>query len=101
MLPLIAVITYVENEKRSFNFNDLPKFIILFFVAISIANIFSLPVQIYNISELLSIIFINVGIFFIALQSKIERINNPKTFIYPILLWIIIVLISFVAVTSI
>lgn len=101
ILPLIALISYVENDKRSFNFNDLPKFIILFFLAISIANIFSLPVQIYNIFELLSIIFINVGIFFIALQSKIERINNPKTFIYPILLWIIIVLISFVAVTSI
>ena len=100
MLPLIALIAYVENEKRSVNFNDLPKFIILFFLAIVISNIFSLPAQIYDIFKMLSIMLINVGIFFIAVQSKIQKINNSTTLIYPILLWITVVLISFAVVTS-
>ena len=100
MLPLIALIAYVENEKRSVNFNDLPKFIILFFLVIVISNIFSLPAQIYDIFKMLSIMLINVGIFFIAVQSKIEKINNPTALIYPILLWITVVLISFAVVTS-
>ena len=100
MLPLIALIAYVENEKRSVNFNDLPKFIILFFLVIVISNIFSLPAQIYDIFKMLSIMLINVGIFFIAVQSKIEKINNPTTLIYPILLWITVLLISFAVVTS-
>ena len=100
MLPLIALIAYVENEKRSVNFNDLPKFIILFFLVIVISNIFSLPTQIYDIFKMLSIMLINVGIFFIAVQSKIQKINNSTTLIYPILLWITVVLISFAVVTS-
>ena len=99
MIPLIALIAYLENEKRSVTFNDLPKFIIWFFLVIAISNIFTLPIQIYDISKLLSIVFINIGIFFIALQSKIQQINNLDTLIYPILLWVIVVLISFLAVT--
>ena len=99
MIPLIALIAYLENEKRSVTFNDLPKFIIWFFLVIAISNIFTLPIQIYDISKLLSIVFINIGIFFIALQSKIQQINNLDTLIYPIVLWVIIVLISFLAVT--
>ena len=90
----------MENEKRSINYNDLPKFIILFFIVIIVSNIFSLPVQIYDISKLLSIVFINIGIFFIALQSEIKYINNSLSLIYPILLWLTAVLISFVTVTS-
>ena len=100
IVPLIALITFVENEKRSLNLKDLPIFIILFFVVIFISNIFTLPVQIYEISKLLSIVFINIGIFFIALQSKVEQINDSTSLIYPILLWLTIVLISFVVVTS-
>ena len=100
LVPLIALIAFMENEKGSLNIKDLPKFIILFFIAIVISNIFSLPAQIYEISKLLSIVFINIGIFFIALQSKVEQINNSTSLIYPILLWLTIVLISFVAVTS-
>ena len=73
---------------------------ILFFIVIVISNIFTLPGQIYEISKLLSIVFINIGIFFIALQSKVEQINDSTSLIYPILLWLTIVLISFVAVTS-
>tara|TARA_B100000900_G_scaffold415510_1_gene445667 strand:- start:324 stop:1235 length:912 start_codon:yes stop_codon:yes gene_type:complete len=98
--PIIAIIAFLENEKRSLNFNDLPKFIFLFFVAIAISNIFSLPAKTYEILKLLSITFINIGIFFVALQSRIEKINNITSLIYPISLWLIVVLISFVAVTS-
>ncbi len=101
IVPLIALIAFMENEKRSLNLKDLPKFIILFFIVIVISNIFTLPGQIYEISKLLSIVFINIGIFFIALQSKVEQINDSTSLIYPILLWLTIVLISFVVVTSI
>ena len=101
LVPLIALIALMENEKKSVNYNDLPKFIILFFIVIIISNIFSLPVQIFDISKLLSIVFINIGIFFIALQSEIKHINNSSSLIYPILLWLTVVLISFVTVTSI
>ena len=100
IVPLIALITFIENEKRSLNLKDLPIFIILFFIVIFISNIFTLPGQIYEISKLLSIVFINIGIFFIALQSKAEQINNSTSLIYPIFLWLTIVLISFVVVTS-
>ena len=100
IVPLIALIAFMENEKRSLNLKDLPKFIILFFIVIVISNIFTLPGQIYEISKLLSIVFINIGIFFIALQSKVEQINDSTSLIYPILLWVTIVLISFVVVTS-
>lgn len=101
LVPLIALIALMENEKKSVNYNDLPKFIILFFIVIFVSNIFSLPVQIFDISKLLSIVFINIGIFFIALQSEIKHINNSSSLIYPILLWLTVVLISFVTVTSI
>ena len=100
IVPLIALIAFIENEKRSLSFSDLPKFIILFFIVIAISNIFTLPYQIYEISKLLSIAFINIGIFFIALQSKIEQINNLTSLIYPISLWLIIVLISFILVAG-
>ena len=100
IVPLIALITFIENEKKSLNLKDLPIFIILFFIVIFISNIFTLPGQIYEISKLLSIVFINIGIFFIALQSKAEQINNSTSLIYPIFLWLTIVLISFVVVTS-
>ena len=100
IVPLIALTAFMENEKRSLNLKELPKFIILFFIVIAISNIFSLPGQIYEISKLLSIVFINIGIFFIALQSKVEQINDSTSLIYPILLWLTIVLISFVVVTS-
>ena len=100
IVPLIALIAFMKNEKRSLNLKDLPKFIILFFIVIVISNIFTLPGQIYEISKLLSIVFINIGIFFIALQSKVEQINDSTSLIYPILLWLTIVLISFVVVTS-
>ena len=100
LVPLIALIAFMENANRSINYNDLPKFIILFFIVITVSNIFSLPVQIFDISKLLSIVFINIGIFFIALQSEIKHINNSSSLIYPILLWLTAVLISFVTVTS-
>ena len=100
IVPLIALITFLENEKRLINIKDLPIFIILFFIVIVISNIFTLPSQIYEILKLLSIVFINIGIFFIGLQSKVQQINNSISLIYPIFLWLTIVLISLVAVTS-
>ena len=100
ILPLIVVITHLTNKERSLSFNDLPKFIILFFIAIIISNSFNLPAHIIDISKLLSFIFINIGIFFIGVQSKIEKISDLSNLIYPIFFWIIVVTISFVVVTG-
>ncbi len=100
IVPLIALIAFLENEKKLINIKDLPIFIILFFIVIVISNIFTLPSQIYEILKLLSIVFINIGIFFIGLQSKVQQINNSISLIYPIFLWLTIVLISLVAMTS-
>ena len=100
IVPLIALFAFIQNEKKSLSVKNLPKFIILFLIAIVISNIFTLPSKIYEISKFLSIVFINIGIFFIALQSKVEQINNSTSLIYPVLLWLTIVLISFVVVTS-
>ena len=100
ILPLIVVITHLTNKERSLSFNDLPKFIILFFIAIIISNSFNLPAHIIDISKLLSFIFINIGIFLIGVQSKIEKISHLSNLMYPIFFWIIVVTISFVVVTG-
>lgn len=100
ILPLIVVITHLTNKERSLSFNDLPKFIILFFIAIIISNSFNLPAHIIDISKLLSFIFINIGIFLIGVQSKIEKISHLSNLMYPIFFWLIVVTISFVVVTG-
>ncbi len=100
ILPLIALITYKMNDNGSVDLNNFPKFIIFFFMAIVISNLFNLPIQVYDISKLLSIIFINIGIFFIALQTKVQKINNLSNLFYPFLLWLNIILISFIVVTG-
>tara|TARA_B100001027_G_scaffold186961_1_gene139598 strand:- start:1822 stop:2730 length:909 start_codon:yes stop_codon:yes gene_type:complete len=100
ILPLIIMFTFITKAKKSVYFNDLPIFIIFFFFAITISNIIFLPFQFYDITKYLSISFINIGIFFIALQSKIEKELNTGILIYPIFLWLIVVLISFITVAS-
>ena len=100
ILPLIVVVTHLTNKERSLSFNDLPKFIILFFIAIIISNSFNLPAHIIDISKLLSFIFINIGIFLIGVQSKIEKISHLSNLMYPIFFWLIVVTISFVVVTG-
>ena len=59
IVPLVTLIAFIENEKGSLNLKDFPQFIILFFIVIVISNTFTLPSRIYEISELLSILFIN------------------------------------------
>tara|TARA_B100001175_G_C19415222_1_gene593284 strand:+ start:52 stop:960 length:909 start_codon:yes stop_codon:yes gene_type:complete len=100
ILPLIVVVTNLTNKERTLSFNDLPKFIILFFIAIIISNTFNLPAHIIDISKILSFIFINIGIFLIGVQSKIEKISHLSNLMYPIFFWIIVVTISFVVVTG-
>ena len=100
ILPLIVVVTHLTNKERSLSFNDLPKFIILFFIAIIISNTFNLSAHIIDISKLLSFIFINIGIFLIGVQSKIEKISHLSNLMYPIFFWSIVVTISFVVVTG-
>ena len=100
ILPLIILISYKINGNRSVGLNYFPKFIIFFFIAIVISNLFTLPIQIYDTSKLLSIIFINIGIFFIALQTNVEKINYSANLIYPVFLWLAVILISFIVVNG-
>ena len=100
ILPLIILISYKINSNRSIGLNYFPKFIIFFFIAIVISNLFTLPIQIYDTSKLLSIIFINIGIFFIAVQTKVEKINYSANLIYPVFLWLAVILISIIVVTG-
>ena len=97
---MIALVTYKMNDNGSVDLNHFPKFIIFFFIAIVISNLFNLPIQVYDMSKLLSIVFINIGIFFIALQTKVEKINNLSNLIYPVFLWVTVILISFIVITS-
>ena len=100
IIPLILFFTYTTSVKRSLNINYFPKFIFFFFVALVVSNILSLPNQVFEITSILSIIFINVGIFFVGLQTNIKKITNSSLLVYPILLWATVVSLSFIVVTS-
>ena len=100
IIPLILFFTYTTSVKRSLNISYFPKFIFFFFVALVVSNILSLPNQVFEITSILSIIFINVGIFFVGLQTNIKKITNSSLLVYPILLWATVVSLSFIVVTS-
>ena len=71
LIPLILLLNYKFNtNKKGFIF---PSFIIYFFVALTVANIFELSYSLIEYLKILSKIFIILGIFCIGLQSsKIE-----------------------------
>ena len=71
LIPLILLLNYKFNaNKNSFVF---PKFIIFFFIALGVANIFELSYSSIEYLKILSKTFIIFGIFCIGLQSsKIE-----------------------------
>ena len=100
ILPLIILISYISSKKSYDGIYNFPKFILFFLLAILLSNVFNIPSHIQEIFSITSIIFINIGIFFIGLQTNFEKIKDVSTIIFPLILWIIVVLISFIVVSS-
>ena len=91
LIPLILLINYKFNRSQeSFEF---PRFIIYFFIALTISNIFELPYSMIEYLKILSKTFIIVGIFCIGLQSsKIEfKELNLKPLIIGLIVWIAVI----------
>ncbi len=91
LIPLILLINYKFNRKQKcFEF---PRFIIYFFIALIISNIFELSYSLIEYLRVLSKTFIIVGIFCIGLQSsKIEfKELNLKPLLIGLIVWIAVI----------
>jgi uncharacterized integral membrane protein (TIGR00698 family) len=91
LIPLILLINYKFNrKKKGFEF---PRFIIYFFIALIISNIFELSYSLIEYLRVLSKTFIIVGIFCIGLQSsKIEfKELNLKPLLIGLIVWIAVI----------
>jgi len=91
LIPLILLINYKFNRKqKGFEF---PRFIIYFFIALIISNIFELSYSLIEYLRALSKTFIIVGIFCIGLQSsKIEfKELNLKPLLIGLIVWIAVI----------
>ena len=91
LIPLILLLNYKFNaNKNGFAF---PKFIIYFFVAIGVANIFELSYSTIENLKILSKTFIIFGIFCIGLQlSKIEyKELSSKPLVLALIVWLCVI----------
>lgn len=91
LIPLILLINYKFNRKqKGFEF---PRFIIYFFIALIISNIFELSYSLIEYLRVLSKTFIIVGIFCIGLQSsKIEfKELNLNPLLIGLIVWIAVI----------
>ena len=91
LIPLILLLSYKFNEnKKGFIF---PIFIIYFFVALTVANIFVLPYTLIEFLKILSKTFIVIGIFCIGLQSsKIEyKELSFKPLVVALIVWLCVI----------
>ena len=91
LIPLILLLSYKFNEnKKGFIF---PIFIIYFFVALTVANIFVLPYILIEFLKILSKTFIVIGIFCIGLQSsKIEyKELSFKPLVVALIVWLCVI----------
>ena len=91
LIPLIILLNYKFNvNKKGFIF---PSFIIYFFVALIVANIFELPHALIEYLKILSKTFILLGIFCIGLQSsKIEyKELSFKPLVVALIVWLCVI----------
>ena len=91
LIPLILLLNYKFNaNKNGFVF---PKFIIYFFVALVVANIFELSYSSIEYLKILSKTFIIFGIFCIGLQSsKIEyKELSFKPLVLALIVWLCVI----------
>jgi len=100
LIPLILLLNYKFNaNKKGFIF---PSFIIFFFVALTVSNIFELPYILVEYLKILSMTFIVLGIFCIGLQSsKIEyKQLSFKPLVVALIVWLCVIPMAyFVSVT--
>ena len=91
LIPLILLINYKFNRKQKVF--EFPRFIIYFFIALIISNIFELSYSVIEYLRVLSKTFIIVGIFCIGLQSsKIEfKELNLKPLLIGLIVWIAVI----------
>ena len=91
LIPLILLLNYKFNaNKKGFIF---PSFIIFFFVALTVSNIFELPYTFVEYLKILSMTFIVLGIFCIGLQSsKIEyKELSFKPLVVALIVWLCVI----------
>ena len=91
LIPLILFLNYKFNtNKKGFIF---PSFIIYFFIALTIGNIFELSYSLIEYLKILSEIFIILGIFCIGLQSsKIEyKELSFKPLVLALIVWLCVI----------
>ena len=91
LIPLILLLNYKFNaNKKGFIF---PSFIIFFFVALTVSNIFELPNTLVEYLKILSMTFIVLGIFCIGLQSsKIEyKQLSFKPLLVALIVWLCVI----------
>jgi uncharacterized integral membrane protein (TIGR00698 family) len=91
LIPLIILLNYKFNaNKKSFTF---PGFIIFFFIALTISNIFELSYSLIENIKILSKTFIVIGIFCIGLQSsKIEyKELSFKPLVLALIVWLCVI----------
>jgi len=91
LIPLILLLNYKFNaNKKGFIF---PSFIIFFFVALTVSNIFELPYILVEYLKILSMTFIVLGIFCIGLQlSKIEyKELSFRPLVVALIVWLFVI----------
>jgi uncharacterized integral membrane protein (TIGR00698 family) len=91
LIPLILLLNYKFNASK--NGIAFPKFIIYFFFALGVANIFELSYSLVEYLKILSKTFIIFGIFCIGLQSsKIEfKELSLKPLVLALIVWICVI----------
>jgi|TARA_B100001093_G_scaffold492282_1_gene533253 uncharacterized membrane protein YadS len=89
LLPLIFLVAYIFNTKTDNTIKSFPKFIVFFFLFILLGNLLNIHENILDIIKKISLIFINLGIFMIGVQSKLTSIMSYKLVLYPVFIWVI------------
>lgn len=95
LIPLILLLNYkFNNVHRTFTF---PRFIIYFFIALTITNIFDISYSLIEYLKVLSKSFIIFGIFCIGLQSSKIKFKelSYKPLILATIVWIAVIPIAY------
>ena len=95
LIPLILLLNYkFNNVQQTFTF---PRFIIYFFIALTITNTFDVPYSLIEYLKVLSKSFIIFGIFCIGLQSSKIKFKelSYKPLILATIVWITVIPIAY------
>jgi uncharacterized integral membrane protein (TIGR00698 family) len=96
LIPLILLLNYkLNNVQQTFTF---PRFIIYFFIALTITNTFDISYSLIEYLKVLSKSFIIFGIFCIGLQSSKIKFKelSYKPLILATIVWITVIPIAYI-----